>query len=111
MDCNEARDNIWRGRAGAELADHLEGCAACRQEQALWGLLGEAPALEAGLDLSERVMGRLKDEERRGPWEHLRSLLGLGYTSTRTLDEFSDFPPDSFGALLFGPVRDRSREA
>jgi hypothetical protein len=93
---------IDTGREDEELSAHLQGCAECRGERSLWELLGEARGLEPGLEFTERVLAKIKEEERRTPWDHLRALLSKGFTSTRTLDEFSDFPPGSFGALIFG---------
>jgi len=118
MECKDARALIGAGGTGEEpnkepsahLRDHLAACEACREHARLWELLGEAGALERGLDFTERVVARLKAEgrhserhgERRGPWGWLQAMLAPRPASTRTLDEFADFPPESFGALLFG---------
>jgi anti-sigma factor RsiW len=107
MDCEMARGMIEAGR-GEGLAQHLDACPACRREQALWGVIGEAAgeakAEGPGPDFTERVMARVREEERRDPWRRLRDLIGPERLSG-TLDEFSDFPPDSFGAFLFGDRR------
>ena len=105
MDCKSAHEMIDSGQESEELLAHVRGCAECRAEHALWDLLGEAKTLEPGLEFTERVLAKIKEEERRTPWDHLRALLSRGFTSTRTLDEFSDFPPGSFGAVIFGTYR------
>ena len=46
MDCKTAHGMIDTGREDEELSAHLEGCAECRGERALWELLGEARGLD-----------------------------------------------------------------
>jgi len=102
MDCKKAREMIEVGQGTVALSAHLEGCAECRAERSLWDLLGEARGLDPEPAFAERVLARMKEEERWSLWEHLKALLGRGFALTRTLDEFSDFPPGSFGAVIFG---------
>lgn len=105
MDCKTAHGMIESGREDAELSAHLEGCAECRGERALQDLLGEAEGIEPRPEFTERVLAKVKEEGRRTPWDYLKALASRGFTSTRTLDEFSDFPPGSFGAVIFGTYR------
>ena len=102
MDCKKAREMIEAGQGAVALSAHLEGCVECRAERALWDLLGEARGLDPGLTFAERVLARMKEEEKWSLWEHLWALLGRGFAPIRILDEFSDFPPGSFGAVIFG---------
>jgi len=103
MDCKQAREVIEAGQEALALSAHLEGCAECRAEHDLWGLLGEAGGLDPGPTFTQRVLARMKEEKKKGSlWEHLQALLGRGFVPTRALDEFSDFPPGSFGAVIFG---------
>jgi hypothetical protein len=105
MDCKMAQAMIDSGQENEELLAHLRGCERCREERNLWGLLGEAKGLEPGLEFTERVLAKIKEEERRTPWDYFKAFLSRGFTSTRTLDEFSDFPPGSFGEVMFGDQR------
>ena len=105
MECKKARTMIEARRKDKELVAHLEVCADCRGERALWNLLGEAQGLEPGLEFTEQVLEKLKEEERRTSWGHIKDRLGRCFIWSGTLDEFSDFPPDSFGAFLFGSRR------
>ena len=102
MDCKKAGEMIEAGQGAVALSAHLEGCAECRAESALWDLLGEARGLAPELAFAQRVLTRMKRQKRWSFWEHLRALLGRGFAPTRTLDELSDFPPGSFGAVIFG---------
>ena len=102
MDCKKAQEMIEAGQGAVALSAHFEGCAECRAERSLWDLLGEARALDAGPAFALRVLARMKKEKRWSLWEHLQALLGRGFVPTRALDEFSDFPPGSFGAVIFG---------
>jgi hypothetical protein len=109
MDCKTAHGKIEAGRRDEELSAHLEGCAECRREQALWELLAEAPELEPGIAFTERVLAGVEKEERHTPWKYLKELASRGFTSIHTLDEFSDGPPGSFAALIFGPCSGANR--
>jgi hypothetical protein len=102
MDCKKAREVIEAGQGALALSAHLEGCAECRAERALWDLLGEARGLDPGPIFTQRALARMKQQEKGSLWEHLQALLGRGFVPTRALDEFSDFPPGSFGAVIFG---------
>jgi hypothetical protein len=105
MECKKARTMIEVRRRDRELAAHLEVCADCRGEFALWDLLGEAEELEPGLEFTKRVLEKVKEEGRRTSWRDSKDRLGRCFIWSETLDEFSDFPPDSFGAFLFGSRR------
>jgi hypothetical protein len=102
MECKKAREMIEAGQGAAALSAHLEECAECRAERALWELLGETGELDPNPAFAERVLAGMREEEKSSLWERLRALLGRGGAPTRTLDEFADFPPGSFGALIFG---------
>ncbi|MEW6327705.1 MAG: hypothetical protein AB1487_08950 [Thermodesulfobacteriota bacterium] len=106
MECKKARTMIEACRKDREFAAHLEVCADCRGELALWDLLGEAQGLEPGLEFTERVLEKVKEEGRQTSWRDIKDMLGRCFIWSGTLDEFSDFPPDSFGAVLFGSRRD-----
>jgi hypothetical protein len=109
MDCRTAHGMIEANRKDEELSCHIEGCPKCRREQALWELLAEAPELEPGIEFTEQVLARVEKEERYTPWKYLKALASRGFTSFHTLDEFSDGPPGSFAALIFGPCSGASR--
>lgn len=105
MECEEAKRLIRSCQRKPELSAHLDTCGDCCEEHAFWNLLGEVEDIEPGLGLTERVLQEIKTEERRDSWDHIKNLVGRYFSGSGMLDEFSDFPPDSFGAVLFGTRR------
>ncbi|MFA5111356.1 MAG: zf-HC2 domain-containing protein [Desulfobaccales bacterium] len=132
MECQEVREQLsaWLDQeldeaAGAALADHLEGCEACRREvrrlQALDAALGQL-AMPAPPGLAEKVAARVRRPQRRPAWQSmaLAACLVLGialggtmargfYTPAATggsesevasLEVFQDFPEGSLGTVL-----------
>jgi len=128
--CEDVREQLsaWldgelteEGRA--QVAAHLDSCAACRRELAqfvaLNAALAELPAPEPS-GLAERVLVRVQ-ARRRYWWQNLalaaslvmgmvlggalardfypRSVSGTG-AETAALEDFHDFPQGSLGAIL-----------
>jgi anti-sigma factor RsiW len=98
--------------------EHLHGCVRCRQEladlRAIDAEIQALPQVGMGAEFAETVTARVCKDflardgspvARTGPFGKLASLLEAlvelleapGSPRTRTLDEFSDFPPLSLG--------------
>jgi hypothetical protein len=87
----EGRPSEADDPGGAELAAHLEKCAACRdaldraREAAQWVRATQDPAPDPGDWFATRVMARIREEEGKraatpfwGPMESLASRLAMG---------------------------------
>jgi anti-sigma factor RsiW len=132
MECQEVKEQLsaWLdgeldAPAGAALAAHLKGCAACRQE---WR---ELTALDAALSrlaapvptgLAEKVLARTRPPRRQAWWQSvaLAACLVLGVTlggtmatvfyqpaaadgtgtEVASLEVFHDFPQGSLGTVM-----------
>jgi len=98
--------------------EHLDGCVRCREElaalRAIDAEIQALPQVGMGADFAEAVTVRACKDflardgspiSRTGPFGRLTNLLeavfelleASGSPRTRTLDEFSDFPPLSMG--------------
>lgn len=97
MDCRKAVATIESGERTDEFNEHLLSCAGCRNEQKLWDLLADAKGVETGSGFTEKVLERIRVEEAMA-WRHLERMQNERFTYS--LDEFSDFPPESFGSLF-----------
>ncbi|MFH1147554.1 MAG: hypothetical protein V1736_07590 [Pseudomonadota bacterium] len=97
MRCDKAIAMIESGRKTDEFNEHASSCTGCQSEQKLWDLLAEAKGIETGFEFTERVLERIRVEEGK-PWRHSEQLQDERFTYS--LDEFSDFPPESFGSLF-----------
>lgn len=99
MKCNAAIDLIDLGITSEALKAHLQRCPSCRARRALWALLQEAGGVAPSRAFTSRLHDALRAEAAKEP----RASSARG--SAASLDEFADFPPESFGQLLFGKLQ------
>jgi anti-sigma factor RsiW len=75
-------DGELAGEAGKQVAEHLEGCARCREEVALHRRVSKQVAQarclsqESGLDIEQTVMERVRQQSRprKGWWRRLQFI-------------------------------------
>jgi len=129
MRCNEVRekasaymDNELDAAASKNVAHHIGQCSSCRHYfhdlQNVDSLVRGLPALDMAPDFAGRVAAKAREWDaltrKRLPnrtilsafmqtCEHLFDLIERRRSpaSTRTLDEFSDFPPLSMSSVYF----------
>ena len=99
MKCNTAIELIDLGATTRTLELHVQSCPSCRARRALWALLREASAVAPSREFTSRLHDALCTEAAKEPRVARRRASMTG------LDEFADFPPESFGQLLFGKLR------
>jgi anti-sigma factor RsiW len=133
MRCHEVKEKLsayldkeLEPSTSHRVTGHLDRCPRCKEDlqrhENLDNLLQSLPVIDAGPDLASKLLARVKVRERdtrenlpmeRGTSIFARlaeSLLELfkmtGKPTTRTLDEFGDFPPLSLSFAYFSILGD-----
>ena len=108
-----------------KLREHLEKCQKCMLEfeemRAVWNLMGQIPAIEPSADFWDTLHTKLVPQKEspftrlnkvaQSIWDTLKDLFGVrlkpGKAHTFSLDVFNDFPPESFGQVLYPMFLDK----